>query len=440
LSRGSVAQAGLRSQLQTMQSERLVTASQDGRIRPGVVKSWTTTPDQLTWTFTINDGVRFHNGKPLTADVLTRILGDRLPAAMGRFSDDIATIQPIGNDRVEVVLKRRSTLFLESLDFEVVDAESSPTGAYRIAPQDGGEWTLIANRDYWGGTPEIDRILFKEYGSVRGAWADMLRGELDMLFEVGGDALESLQGAGNVQLFSYQRRYAFEILLNVRHPGLHSAEVRRRLNAAIDRRVLVDEGLGGHGRPEDSPVWIDHWANSPELPTFRYHPVPLDQPLTLHCIFPDPAFERLALLVQRQLSVIGVDLKLELVPLDEWVQRWESGNFEVLLGDIINGSTVSRMHIQWSTGGARNFTHYTNPTLDRAVDQIHDAEDDDAFRRGFAAFEHSLIDDPPAIFLAWAERARAVSTRFDVPADPARDVINTIRFWQLRPPSRPLTH
>ena len=75
------------------------------------------------------------------------------------------------------------------------------------------------------------------------------------------------------------------------------------------------------------------------------------------------------------------------------------------------------------------------------MDAMHDAESDDAFRRGFAAYQRALIDDPPAIFLAWAERARAVSTRFTVPPDAERDVINTIRFWHLGPPARPgLTH
>jgi hypothetical protein len=41
-----------------------------------------------------------------------------------------------------------------------------------------------------------------------------------------------------------------------------------------------------------------------------------------------------------------------------------------------------------------------------------------------------MVDDPPAIFLAWSERARAISTRFDVPVEPGRDILSTLRLWR----------
>ena len=46
-----------------------------------------------------------------------------------------------------------------------------------------------------------------------------------------------------------------------------------------------------------------------------------------------------------------------------------------------------------------------------------------AYKAGVAAFQRAILDDPPAIFLAWSERARAVSTRFDVPVEPERDIL-----------------
>ena len=46
------------------------------------------------------------------------------------------------------------------------------------------------------------------------------------------------------------------------------------------------------------------------------------------------------------------------------------------------------------------------------------------------AFQRAIVDDPPAIFLAWSERARAVSTRFEVPVEPGRDILSTLRLWR----------
>ncbi len=50
---------------------------------------------------------------------------------------------------------------------------------------------------------------------------------------------------------------------------------------------------------------------------------------------------------------------------------------------------------------------------------------------GISAFQQAVIDDPPAIFLAWMERARAVSKRFVVPtAEPGRDILSNLRLWR----------
>jgi len=59
----------------------------------------------------------------------------------------------------------------------------------------------------------------------------------------------------------------------------------------------------------------------------------------------------------------------------------------------------------------------------------HAANDDD-YRDGIASFQDAIVNDPPAIFLAWSERARAVSTRFEIPAEPDRDILRTLRLWR----------
>ena len=67
-----------------------------------------------------------------------------------------------------------------------------------------------------------------------------------------------------------------------------------------------------------------------------------------------------------------------------------------------------------------------------ALDQIRQAASDDGYRAGVGAFQRAMMEDPPAIFLAWPERARAVSRRFAVPsAGPAGDVLATLRLWRL---------
>jgi hypothetical protein len=66
------------------------------------------------------------------------------------------------------------------------------------------------------------------------------------------------------------------------------------------------------------------------------------------------------------------------------------------------------------------------------LEGIRNAPDDATYKAGVIGLQRAIIDDPPAIFLAWGERLRAVSTRFEVPSEPGRDVLSAplLRLWR----------
>ena len=64
---------------------------------------------------------------------------------------------------------------------------------------------------------------------------------------------------------------------------------------------------------------------------------------------------------------------------------------------------------------SRNMGGYSSTKVDAAFDQINASANDDEYRAGVAALQRAIYEDPPAIFIAWSERARAVSTRFRRP-------------------------
>ena len=78
--------------------------------------------------------------------------------------------------------------------------------------------------------------------------------------------------------------------------------------------------------------------------------------------------------------------------------------------------------------------------VDGALDRIRHAGSDDEYRAGVAAFQRATIEDPPAIFLAWSERARAVSKRFVVTdAQPGRDInMHNCDSGRRQPPPAPV--
>ena len=147
------------------------------------------------------------------------VLQAGLPDAMGPAFDDIAEIRAdLGSGRgIHVASPVDASCSKRSAPSSIADPTSkeSGTGPFSVQARRNGEVEMRANARYYGGKPAIDRVILKPYASVRSAWADMLRGQVDMLYEVGVDALDSLESSNEVNIFTFQRGYAYLLLLNV---------------------------------------------------------------------------------------------------------------------------------------------------------------------------------------------------------------------------------
>ena len=92
-----------------------------------------------------------------------------------------------------------------------------------------------------------------------------------------------------------------------------------------------------------------------------------------------------------------------------------------------------RVSSLWDSRAEPNPAGFGDRTVDAAFDRVRSAEDETSYRQAVGDLQQAFIDDPPAIFLAWGERARAISKRFAVPPPEAgRDVIGTMRLWTPR--------
>jgi peptide/nickel transport system substrate-binding protein len=408
-----------------------------------LAEKWGVSDDGLTWRVTIREGVAFHDGTRLTADIVRDVLNDALPRTLGTAKDDFESIEVVSPNELLIKLRARLTFLPETLAVTVA-APGSKAGTgpfHRVAPLDdkapppSGRAELLANETYHGGRPHIDRIVIEPYKSVRAAWADMLRGNVDMLYEVGADALDLVRPAKNTHLFTFDRPYAVLVFLNTRRPGLGTATVRRALNTAINRDEIISKGMNGLGRPADGPLWPDHWANSANRPRFQYQPSSLienKQPVKFTLLYSDPTHERIALLIQRQLQSVGINVSLEETTVTEGQKRASTGDFDAWIADVGLGPAFFRQMIFWQSASPYNGGGYSNKAVDAAFMRIRRATNDDEYRAGVAAFQQAIADDPPAIFVAWTERARAVSTRFEVPSQPGRDILRggSVALWR----------
>jgi ABC-type transport system substrate-binding protein len=146
-----------------------------------------------------------------------------------------------------------------------------------------------------------------------------------------------------------------------------------------------------------------------------------------------PVLERLALVVQKQLSDVGVDMRLEPVPLPDLRTRLATGRFEAYLNEMAAGPGLNWPYWFWqSTPDSAGWVLSGYRAADGPLDRIRSAADDEALRRAVSDFQRVLVEDPPGIFLCWGQASRAVTARFDVPTLPDRDVMRTLPQWHAR--------
>jgi len=429
----SSSQAGVRQLIANLSLEGLVNLTEDGRPRPFLAESWVTTPDGLKLTVQLRREARFQDGTPVTASLVVRSLQALLPTVMGRAFADIDTISAADDQHVQITLRQPSRFVLEALEttLQKPDKPGMSTGPYVAS----GPSELRANGDYYLGHPAIDRIALNTYPSIRAAWAELLRGNLDMLYEVNIDALDSLQGSSNVSVFSFVRHYQYVIVFGPRIKAFGAAEVRRGLNAALDRDALVRQALNSYGVPSAGPISPQHWALSPASPRLGFDREQarklMARGLRFTCLVPpETSYERLALHAKQQLARVSVDMNVEEMSQEKILAAVRSGDFDAALIDVVSGPSMFRLYQLWHSGGLFN-PQSSSARVDAALDEIRHARGDEEYRASVGRLQQAFVDEPPAIFLAWAERARAVSRRFDVPApENGRDVLATLRLWR----------
>jgi peptide/nickel transport system substrate-binding protein len=430
------AQAGLRQVVNNLSFEGLVRFYDDGRPSPWLAEGWTTAPDNLSLTLRLRPRARFHDGTAVTASIIVDALRQSLPAPMGPAFADVDQIVALDDRQVQIRLREPSRLLIEALEATIQkpDNPRAGTGPY-IAQAASTQTALQANADYYLGRPTIDRVVLAPYPSVRTAWAELLRGNLDMLYEVNIDALDSLEASRNVSVFSYLRHYQYVIAFGSRSANLKSAAIRRELNAAVDRESIVRRALNGHGAPSIGPVPPQHWALGPAAPRLEFDGKLAARLAQRHlhftCLIPaDSVYERIALVVKEQLATAGVDMRVEETAQDRIVQAAGSNDFDAMLVDLISGPSIFRSYRHLYSKVPFELKPAGSASIDAALDRIRHAPSDDVYRQGVADFQRAIVDDPPEVFLVWGERARAVSRRFIVPTTDNGIDPTSIRLWR----------
>jgi peptide/nickel transport system substrate-binding protein len=272
--------------------DNLTSRHPDGKLYPGLATEWKL-EGQTTWRFKLRQGVKFHNGDPLTsADVKFSIERTYDPAAKTMVATALATIEKIETpdpSTVVITTKKPDPLlparlafyggqivpkkYLESVGNDTFNAKPVGSGPVKF-----GSWVkddravLEANADYWGGKIDVDRWIMRPIPETAPRIAALLKGEVDVITQLPPDQGERVAGNASTRVAGALYAGLYVLAVNSKRPPLDNPLVKQALSLAIDREAIVKELWRGRGVVPSGPIakGDNHFDTS--LPPLAYNP------------------------------------------------------------------------------------------------------------------------------------------------------------------------
>jgi len=402
---------------------------------PALAQSWQQ-PDPTTIIFHLRSGVRFSDGRPLTArDVVWSVISMRNGAVISPKAATYASVDSVqARDPLTVVfhLRHPDNFLLNNLSTGAIgiipdgsgrDFWRHPvgTGPFRFVSQRIDQDVVIErNPMSWNLTPKIGRVRFAVVPDAITQSLELEKGSADV--EVNSlpmDALPVLAGRKNLVVQDTRGTEIQYLSFNTRDPILKDVRVRQAIACAIDRNLIIRTLYHGYAQPSVSLLPANHWAWTGDVARYDYDPARAEALLDaagyprqangirLHLTMKTSTDERarlLAAVLQQQLARVGIALALR------------SNEFATFYADVTHGA-FQMYSLYWIGGNEQpdifsyvfssarfppkgaNRGRYANPHLDALLDDAAQTGDQARRRADYVAVQQILARDLPALNL-----------------------------------------
>jgi peptide/nickel transport system substrate-binding protein len=335
-------------QLLSLSYETLVTVGPDFSVQPLLAEKWDT-PSPTEYVFHLRKGVRFSNGREMTADDVVGSL-KRLLASKSVWRGQLGPVKSVtadGDGKVKVTLSEPYTPFLAALANvpaavlpmkEIDDKSVDPattllgTGPYVVENhRQDVSWAFKRNDRYWNkGKPAADALNITIAPEEAARIAALQNGSAALATLGNVDSATMLAGAGNVQVGTQATTDFYYLMLNSLKPGskLADPKVRQAIAIALDNQQIADVALGGQGKPTAiTPAGLPGACDPAALPSAAKSvddakallaeagAQDLSFTLTIFSTEPAPA---VAQVIQQNLQQAGITVKIEQMDEASW--------------------------------------------------------------------------------------------------------------------------
>ena len=418
--------------------------------KPGLAKSWRIDGD--TFTFTLQDNLKFSDGSDLTSSdvqftmkgILAKataspnaskffsILGAKefnagttgdVPGIRGGTDSKTLIIQLATPDAALLANLRYVNpvpgKLLDGKDLSAASKEpffnTKPVGAgpYMLQSwQVGGDFVMTRNPNYWQkGLPYLDKVTDRVIADAQSLVNSLLAGDIDASIYPSPAGADKLRANKDLTVvvppFAAPEGWHF----NFKHPYLAKKEVRQAIAMALDIKQFAKDSLYGLGQEAVGPIAPGNYAFDKTLKPIPYDlekakalikqaGTPPSEPIEFITNKGNVLREDFLTLTQAQLAMLGIKVNAQAIEFATLIDRRRKRDFQAIC--INGGATVSPndLYDSFATAGSQNFGNYTNPKVDDLLAQANILLDPEKQKPLYSQVQQIMLDDLP-YFFAW---------------------------------------
>lgn len=406
--------------------EGLVKPNSDGEMIPAVAEKYTLSEDGTTYTFTLREGVKFHNGQTVTAEDVVYSINRCAAVPEGQEKPLVAafsavkSVEALDEKTVAVTIAQRDLEFINYMtaaiipaDYENQDTAPVGTGPFRFVsrtPQQ--DFVMERFEDYWGAPAWLDKVTYKICENADALVMNLNGGSIDLCAHL--TSAQASQLNQNFQVLEGTMNLVQAIYLNNQAKPFDNQLVRQALCYAIDRQGIMDMVADGHGTAVGSsiyPAFTKYFL--PELVDKYPHDVAKAKELLAQAGYPDgfdmtisvpnnyqPHMDT-AEVVAEQLREAGINVTIQPVEWSTWLDTIYNGRqFQATVVGVDAANMTARAMLErFTSDHAKNFINYNNPAYDALFQKAINAQDEAGQTDLYKQMETMLADTAANVYI-----------------------------------------
>ncbi|WP_099159615.1 ABC transporter substrate-binding protein [Virgibacillus ndiopensis] len=413
---------------------RLFYWDQNMEIQPDAVAEYEQI-DDVTWKFTLKEGITFHNGDPLTAEdvkfSLERVMNDQTLKEFPYFKQ-LKEVNVLDDLNVEIitdgpmptllkVLAKSGSDILPKDYFEEVGLEEFQKNPIGSGPYKYVEWVhddrvvLEPYKDYFGDAPKWENVEVRSITESSTRVGELLTGGVDIATDIPPNEWERVDGDESVELVTGDTTRVMLLVMRTTEGAVTSdPKVRKAIDLAIDQQAIVDSLLKGTGVPVRSRVPEGVFGSNPDLYDSYVYDVEKAKDLLAEAGYEDgveikltapkgryPLDGEVAQLIASMLGKVGITVNLELLESSAFLDVYNSNsNKEMIMIGLADGLfDASYSLVHYTKDRAKGQTDYYNKEVEQLYNDAGRNLDEEERLEQYKRIQEIVAEERPHIFL-----------------------------------------